>query len=317
MDTKKIFQEDGYSIKKSFDENGFVVVSGLIKENLIDKAVSDLDERKNTNHRYFTQSTHTFVKFSELTDEGYLEESIQSPHKQFSAGPLRDSVKNIISDLAISDCLKSLSGGFESFVVWQSMLFDKSVGTVEHADTWYLDTNPKGLMIAVWIALEDIHEDAGRFFVVPKSNRFILGQNSTEAVPNHHDYAHFIKDYVDSNNLLRFAPALKKGDALFWHPNTIHGSFSQRDNTKSRKSITCHYHPVGIGRKHMRSKEDICRINRRLLSTSNKNIYLDNSDPSVLSFYWTSLFKFYLKRLLNPGKSQEVCLMNRDRIFDQ
>ena len=300
-------------IKKCFDDNGYAIARSLISEELIDRTLYDLEKRKKSGHRYFTQSTHTFVKYSDLTDEGFLKESIQSPHKQYSAGSLRDSVKRIISDNAISDCLESISGGFDSFVVWQSMLFDKSVGTVEHADTWYLDTNPKGLMIAAWIALEDIHEDSGRFFVVPKSNKLNLDQNSRETIENHYDYASFISEYINKNNLERYAPALNKGDVLFWHPNTIHGSFSQSDKSRSRKSITCHFHPAGIGRKHMKTKEDICRIDRSLIPTANKRIFLDNTDPNQFDFYWKSLFRFYLKRLLMPGKSQESCLMDRDR----
>ena len=49
------------------------------------------------------------------------------------------------------------------------MYFDKNAGTPPHQDGYYLDTLPVGNLTAAWIALEDIDERAGRFYVVPNS----------------------------------------------------------------------------------------------------------------------------------------------------
>ena len=297
--------------KKFYDDNGYVISKSLIQKELIDKVLSDLEKCKRGSRRYFTQSTHSWVRFSNLTEEGFLKESIQTPTKQISAGPLRKSVENLIISKSLSEKLSLLSGGFDKFIIWQNMLFDKSTGTVDHADTWYLDTLPEGLMIAVWIALEDIHEDAGRFFVIPKSNKLKLRQNSSETISDHYEYAKFIDDYVNSKDLIRYAPPLKKGDVLFWHPNTIHGSFSQVSASKSRKSITCHYHPLGIGRKNQNSVSDIKKILKNLKPTNNNSIFLDNVDPSEFSFFWMNLFKFYVKKYIFRRKKRESSIMDR------
>ena len=301
--------------KNFYDDNGYVISKSLIQKELIDKVLSDLEKCKRGSRRYFTQSTHSWVRFSNLTEEGFLKESIQTPTKQISAGPLRKSVENLIISESLSEKLSLLSGGFDKFIIWQNMLFDKSTGTVDHADTWYLDTHPEGLMIAVWIALEDIHKDAGRFFVIPKSNKLKLRQNSSETISDHYEYAKFIDDYVNDKDLIRYAPPLKKGDVLFWHPNTIHGSFSQVTSSKSRKSITCHYHPLGIGRKNQNSVSDIKKILKNLKPTKNNSIFLDDVDPSEFSFFWINSIKFYLKKYIFRRKSQESTLMNRKRVF--
>ena len=302
---------DNAFFKNFYDENGYVIAKSLIQEELIDKVLTDLEKCKQGSRIYFTQSTHSWVRFSNLTEEGFLAESIQTPTKQISAGPLRKSVENLIVSKSLSEKLSLLSGGFDKFVVWQNMLFDKSTGTVDHSDTWYLDTMPEGLMIAVWIALEDIHEDAGRFFVIPKSNKLKLEQNSSEKISDHYEYAKFIDDYVNSKKLFRYAPPLKKGDVLFWHPNTIHGSFSQVSSSKSRKSITCHYHPLGIGRKNQNSVSDIKKILKKLKPTENNSIFLDNVDPSEFSFFWMNLFKFYVKKYIFRRKKRESSIMDR------
>ena len=306
---------DNTSFKNFYDENGYVIAKSLINKEIIDKVLIDLEKCKRGSRRYFSQSTHTWVKFSDLTEEGFLAESIQTPTKQISAGPLRKSVENLIVSKSISEKLAIVSGGFDKFVIWQNMLFDKSTGTVDHADTWYLDTMPKGLMVAAWIALEDIHEDAGRFFVIPKSNKLELEQNSSENISDHYAYAKFIDNYVNTKGLKRYAPPLKKGDVLFWHPNTIHGSFNQVSSSKSRKSITCHYHPLGIGRKNQNSVSDIKRILKNLKPTENKSIFLDNVDPSEYIFFWNSLLNFYLNKYILRKKNLESFLMNRKRVL--
>ena len=41
-----------------------------------------------------------------------------------------------------------------------------------------------------------------------------------------------------------FAPALQKGDVLFWNSRVTHGSLLTQDPTFSRKSLTAHYLPA-------------------------------------------------------------------------
>ena len=50
--------------------------------------------------------------------------------------------------------------------MWQNMFFDKSVGTVDHFDSWYLDTDPPGSLIGAWFALEDIDGKGGTFIFI-------------------------------------------------------------------------------------------------------------------------------------------------------
>jgi phytanoyl-CoA hydroxylase len=49
---------------------------------------------------------------------------------------------------------------------------------------------------------------------------------------------------IRKNNLECFAPALKKGDVMFWHGKTIHGSLATTQPQFSRSSFTAHYMPV-------------------------------------------------------------------------
>ena len=120
--------------------------------------------------------------------------------------------------------------------MWQNMFFDKSVGTVDHFDSWYLDTDPPGSLIGAWFALEDIDGKGGTFHIYPHSHKIDFSQCF--------NYSHdeFIKFSADkAKKFDKHELKIQKGDVLFWHPNLIHGSSSQNTEGYSRKSLTAHY----------------------------------------------------------------------------
>jgi phytanoyl-CoA hydroxylase len=95
-------------------------------------------------------------------------------------------------------------------------------------------------LLAGWFALEDIHEDAGRFYVVPGSHQLPFVENSSLDI---NKYIKTVEDWSAANEAKRVAPALNKGDALFWNSRTIHGALPTRDERRSRMSATAHYLP--------------------------------------------------------------------------
>lgn len=56
-----------------------------------------------------------------------------------------------------------------------------------------------------------------------------------------------MKHYCDEHSSRIYAPALRKGDVLFWNSRTIHGSMPTRDDGFSRKSLTAHFLPADLG----------------------------------------------------------------------
>ena len=302
-------------IKNVFNNNGFIVIKNLIKEKYISQLINSLEIFKKRNSYYFTQNNHNWVKSGEITKEGYLINSIQSPTKQKNCGPLKFHIEEILASTEISEMLQEINGS-EIFVNWQNMLFDKSTGTTEHADTWYLDTKPRGQMLAAWIALEDINELAGRFFVYPKSHKLNIPENINQKIKSNFEYVNFINKFIINNKLQRYAPAMKKGDVLFWHPFTIHGSLSQKDSKYSRKSLTAHYHPIGSGRiTTAESQKEINRYIRKLRKSNNRCIFFDNCDPSDFQFTTVSYTKWLIKKLLRKKFISKSSLMNREEIF--
>src|SRR5262249_3323183 len=56
----------------------------------------------------------------------------------------------------------------------------------------------------------------------------------------HHE---LVKQVIREQELLCRAPALSKGDVLFWAAKTIHGSLRTTEPTRSRRSFTVHFIP--------------------------------------------------------------------------
>jgi phytanoyl-CoA hydroxylase len=126
----------------------------------------------------------------------------------------------------------------------QNMFFDRSTGTIEHQDHYYLDSNPPGKMVAAWYALENIHEDAGCFFVLPGSHKGkIIERDSALNFSDHKTFVEKIKDLINKGEYEYLSFPLSKGDVLFWHPYTIHGAYNNQNPLFSRKSFTAHYYP--------------------------------------------------------------------------
>jgi phytanoyl-CoA hydroxylase len=90
-----------------------------------------------------------------------------------------------------------------------------------------------GSMVAAWIALEDIHPGAGRFFVYPRSHRIDACKNGRD----------FDIALIRRHGLEMRAPALRTGDVLFCAAKTIHGSLATQGTTRTRHSLTAYYIP--------------------------------------------------------------------------
>eukprot|EP01033_Poteriospumella_lacustris_P018691 gene18691-13461_t len=137
-------------------------------------------------------------------------------------------------------------------VATQSLFFRVGASAqLLHRDPWYVQTRPPGNMMASWVALEDIHVGSGELEYIPGSHKltylplgetkdFIFNGAKKEDIDAH------IKDMwdqVQAKGLKTQSFAPKKGQALIWHANLIHGGSASYgvNATKTRKSFVVHY----------------------------------------------------------------------------
>jgi phytanoyl-CoA hydroxylase len=158
-------------------------------------------------------------------------------------GQLRRRALDAFTAPGVTAALRAVFGEDPKLV--QSMYFEGNAETWAHQDTYYLDSERVGTMVAAWIALEDIHPGAGRFYVYAGSHRIDLAKNGGDFdVAFHHDrYKKLIVSVIREHRLELRAPALAAGDVLFWNAKTIHGSLRTHGTHNSRQSLTAHYIP--------------------------------------------------------------------------
>lgn len=150
-------------------------------------------------------------------------------------------------------------------VLLQSAYYESSRGTHTH-----LDFNPvdrERPMLGVWIALEDIAESAGRFFLYPRSHR--LPHDARMLRFAELAWANYRQAFVDLDldtaeaeaqallgeilgeaGLVRETPALRKGDAVLWTNKVLHGSDVPAPGGGSRHSLLFHFVELELLREH-------------------------------------------------------------------
>jgi phytanoyl-CoA hydroxylase len=224
-----------------YEENGYVVLPKLLPEALIDDLLSlyqrDIVASKT---KFYRQNTNVYDR-NRFTEHGHVIQSFLDVHhyKRFPA--FRQAALNLYFSDALKKGLQSVTGHREHNLM-QSMLFDANAATPPHQDWWYLDSVPQGNLVGAWIALEDIEEAAGRFYVLPGSHHVVLH----EANLPHSEWLVRMRKYVDEHAAEVRAPALKKGDVLIWNSRTIHGALETQDRRLSRKSLTAHFMPSSM-----------------------------------------------------------------------
>jgi phytanoyl-CoA hydroxylase len=227
--------------KEFYDENGFYIFQKLVPGNLIDKILDIYNSEIIESSNYFFRQSSNRWERNKRTDYGYCEESFLNVHDYPDYPGFCEAARQIFCLSQVREALTQLTGSAEHNLM-QSMLFDLNAATPAHQDWYYLDSIPSGHLLAGWFALEDIHEDAGRFYVLPKSNQVDFDLTTEEKVSNA-PYVQKLKEYVAFHQSDIYAPTLKKGDVLFWNSRTIHGSLEIRNPSYSRKSLTAHYLP--------------------------------------------------------------------------
>jgi phytanoyl-CoA hydroxylase len=282
--------DNATDIKEYYQCQGYVVIQNLLSHKKIDEFIKQYEKiKRNKFFVYYSQSKHLPLQ-PKITPEGFIEESIENAcNLKFFPG-FSQAVLNCLIEPKISDVLGILSGS-SSHTIWQNMFFDKSTGTVEHQDHYYLDTNPPGNLIGVWYALENIHPESGCFFV-----------EGVEALASDHDQMRKkIINLIREKNYERKAFSLDKGDVLLWHPYTIHGAYSNNNPQFSRKSFTAHFYPSHLERLH--SKTPL------LKRSSNPNILIRANDLRLYAWNVKQYAVYFLNKLIG----QEAAFLDMRR----
>ncbi|MGL4424592.1 MAG: phytanoyl-CoA dioxygenase family protein [Gemmataceae bacterium] len=125
------------------------------------------------------------------------------------------------------------------------------IGTEQkvHSDVIHFDSDPPSFMCGVWVALEDIDEQNGALVYYPGSHKLpVIRMEDFAPGPGTEHYPAYeatIAKLVRDKQLKSERAILRKGQALIWSSNLLHGGGSHVDKSRTRMSQVTHYYFEG------------------------------------------------------------------------
>lgn len=158
-----------------------------------------------------------------------------------------EAVRRIATNQAVIDLLSQLYGA----KAWPFQTLNFPVGTQQtaHSDAIHFHSVPERFMCGVWVALEDVTTENGPLFYYPGSHRLPIYTNehigrcvsTLPARPEQTIYEAMWKALIDAHGLEPRRFLAKKGQALIWAANLLHGGSLHINRQASRWSQVTHY----------------------------------------------------------------------------
>ncbi|XP_025106178.1 phytanoyl-CoA dioxygenase, peroxisomal-like [Pomacea canaliculata] len=228
-----------YEQRKFYEENGFLLVRGLVSPEKLDR----FKER-------FAQICRKEVQTPGMT----IMRDVAIAKTEFVPGEKAvTKIQDFQNDEVMFEycCLPEIVKYVESFIgpnvmAMHTMLINKPPDAGKktsrhpmHQDLHYFPFRPADRIVCAWTAMEPVNRQNGCLVVVP-------GTHKGELLP--HEYPkweggvnkmyHGIQNYDPSQPRVHLS--MEKGDTVFFHPILIHGSGMNRTDG-FRKAISCHY----------------------------------------------------------------------------
>lgn len=158
-----------------------------------------------------------------------------------------EAVRSIACNSQLVDLLSRLYGR----AAWPFQTLNFPVGTQQHfhTDSVHFSSVPERFMCGVWVAMEDIDVSNRPLMYFPGSHKWPIytnehiGQCVAEmpGVPTQELYEKMWRALVEINGAKSDCFLARKGQALIWAANLMHGGMRQLDPYRTRWSQVTHY----------------------------------------------------------------------------
>lgn len=222
---KAALSPDMEQLVRDYAENGYVVFDPGVPLATIDAARAALEPK-------FAAQTETRIQDA-WKFEPHVKEIATAPH--------------------VLDVLQTLYR--RGPIPFQTLNFNVGTQQKTHSDMIHFSSVPQRFMCGVWVAFEDIHAGNGPLHYYPKSHKLPFfdmvdmnlrgstGLSEKEAYGhNSRQYENFIEVSIKEMNLKKAILNMKKGQALIWAANLLHGGEKITQAGATRWSQVTHYY---------------------------------------------------------------------------
>jgi hypothetical protein len=229
-----------------FNKKGYLIIDLELTDDFVDGIVNDM---------------YDAVKRDSVTLQAEFYTYSDSP-RIFEEWRNSDNIKNLCLHPKLIKTLEFLYNK-EAFP-FSTINFIKGSNQPLHSDTIHFHTIPQLWMSGVWVALEDTTNENGTLNIVPGSHKWGVYDYQSLGLPhpddyedgeknNYRIYEDFITELVETHKADVKSVPLKKGQALIWAANLLHGGMKIVDKNSTRltqaihyfyKDCTRYYHPM-------------------------------------------------------------------------
>jgi len=159
-----------------------------------------------------------------------------------------EDVRAVAANQAVLDLLTKLYG--RRAFPFQTLNFPVGTQQPLHSDSVHFSSVPERFMCGVWLAMEDISRDAGPLTYLPGSHRWPVLKNSdigrtgwrSELSSAQEPFQLAWEALISHSNQASDTFLPRKGQALIWAANLLHGGSPQKNPHLTRWSQVTHYY---------------------------------------------------------------------------
>ncbi|MFT4031052.1 MAG: phytanoyl-CoA dioxygenase family protein [Siphonobacter sp.] len=221
---------------------------------------SNLDAETKELARFYSENG--YIIFDPQLEEGLIDEVLQAIKPDFDnqktnrlqdAWERHDAIKQIASAPRVMQLLEIFYK--RKPIPFQTLNFSTGSQQRTHSDSIHFNSVPERYLAGVWIALEDVNNGNGPLHYFPGSHRLpfydlsilgLKGSASTsmeEMLTKYYTrYEDFMEDLVTKKKLDKKVLNLKKGQALIWSANLLHGGEKITMPGSTRYTQVTHYY---------------------------------------------------------------------------
>ena len=181
---------------------------------------------------------------------------LERPRPELRSGPhklqnLHSAAQGVVAASFAPAIREFLGAVFDDEpLAFTTLFFDRGTKQPIHQDTAFVEVAETPLELAAsWIALEDVREGSGELEYFPGSHRIeeLVFEGGRKSMPPElfddarYSYELYERCKAKGLELVRFLP--KRGDALIWAADLVHGGRMDSEPEGSRRSLVTHYCP--------------------------------------------------------------------------
>ena len=240
MSSPAFHHSESQKIKQSFLTDGFVKIATGLPDALLDSVKADLSP-------YFGEGRVSpdgvpFADYNRVQDAWHFS-------------------KNVFAVTQCEAVLSALNNIYDfEMAPFQTLNFYRGTSQPVHADTIHFNSEPFAQMCGAWVALEDVGMDQGPLEYYPGSqNREEMNLDYFDIKVGEADsyarYTNEIRKIIETHGYQKEYGIMKKGEAIIWSANILHGGSPLLDVNTTRQSQVTHYYAKGV--KYWRPQESV------------------------------------------------------------